>query len=259
MMNLKNIRTVFDNYVNGFDVKEYRINLKKEHTYRVVNFAKDIAKNLQLSKEQTLLAMTIAYLHDLGRFEQWTQYKTFVDKLSFDHGDFANKLLFEEGFIEKFGVDKKHYKTIYFAVKFHNKYEIDLNEIKTHCLKNENENWENIIMHCKIIRDADKLDIFKQIAEFIIPIKPKVNESTGLTPAVYNNFSKKLLVNNKDLKSTLDKAVLQLAMAYDLNYAYSKQVFIKRNFTQGVVKGYENALNDEDYATLSKLAADFQF
>ena len=36
-------------------------------------------QHLHLSKEDTDLAMLIALLHDIGRFEQWMQYQSFAD------------------------------------------------------------------------------------------------------------------------------------------------------------------------------------
>lgn len=258
-MNIQKVKEVFNEYVSEFDLSEYRIILKKEHTYRVIEFAKSIAESLHLSQEQIFLAKTIACLHDLGRFEQWTQFKTFADKHSFDHGDFANKLLFEDGYINKFNISKKYHATIYFAVKYHNKYAIDYNEISEYCEQHPNENEKNIILHCKLVRDADKLDIYKQAAQGLLATIVNVTKDSGLTPEVYDYFKNKKLVNNKCLKTTLDKAVLQLAMAYDLNFAFSKEFFINNNYAYGIINNYKNALSETDLEVLKKLIKEFAF
>ena len=39
------------------------------------------------SAKEIELAGLIGLLHDIARFEQFTKYQTFNDRLSFDHGD----------------------------------------------------------------------------------------------------------------------------------------------------------------------------
>lgn len=41
---------IFDEYVGNFDLKDERILRKKEHSCRVMNFAKSIAESLKLNE-----------------------------------------------------------------------------------------------------------------------------------------------------------------------------------------------------------------
>lgn len=61
-----------------------------------------IHKELKLTEEKIRLAALIGLLHDIGRFEQYTKYNTFSDKLSADHADLGEKTLDNNDFIREF-------------------------------------------------------------------------------------------------------------------------------------------------------------
>ena len=88
---------VFDDFVMTYDMNEKMIGYKYNHSYRTVHQAEEIARSLELDEEDMNLASNIALLHDVARFRQWTDYKTFDDFNSFDHGDEGVKILFDEG------------------------------------------------------------------------------------------------------------------------------------------------------------------
>ena len=81
---LQQLKTWFISYSESFlNLSEsYRenIQLKIDHTYRVIDEIKELSKSLDLSKEDTNLAEVIALFHDVGRFEQYAKYRTFSDK-----------------------------------------------------------------------------------------------------------------------------------------------------------------------------------
>ena len=69
-----------------FDLHDEMIMHKVKHTYQVVNNAKYICEDMGLDDENTDLAMVIALLHDIGRFEQAKQMKTFREDITnYDH------------------------------------------------------------------------------------------------------------------------------------------------------------------------------
>lgn len=130
---------------DSYDI--YNINLKINHTFRVIDLCEEIAESLNLTKEDITLAKLCGLLHDIGRFEQWNRYKTFVDSKSVDHGDFGAKLLKEKNFIRRFNNDEKIDNLIIKVVKNHNKYEV------------EDDLTEREKLFTNIVRDADKTDI----------------------------------------------------------------------------------------------------
>ena len=73
----------FENFVNQFDKNNKKIKHKYDHTYRVVEYAKKIAKSINLNEKEYNRAIICALFHDLGRFPQIKEYNTFTDLLSF--------------------------------------------------------------------------------------------------------------------------------------------------------------------------------
>ena len=212
-MNIEKIKSVFDEFVHSYDMNESPIRLKYEHSYRVMNICKGIAEDLELSKEDTELAMVIGLLHDYARFEQWKQFKTFNDADSIDHGDLAISKLFGNNEIFKFDIPISYYQTIYAATKYHNKYEYPRNASSRDML------------FCKLIKDADKLDIFYLISVGKIMI---TDDESDITDVISNEFYEEKLLRKEDRKTNSDKIVFYLGMMYDLNFKYSYK-YIKEN------------------------------
>ena len=136
MIDIKKAEIAFNEYVKPYDITNGKIELKIKHTYRTVEVAKKIAKDLNLNEEQSLLAQLISLLHDIGRFEQVRIYNTFRDKDSIDHADLGVKILFEDGEIRKFIDDTKYDNIIYKAIKNHEVLKIT---------KEENKEFEDLL------------------------------------------------------------------------------------------------------------------
>ena len=151
-MNIEKIKKEFDEHVRKYNMNESEIKLKYKHSYRVMYLCKVIAEDLNLKDKDVELAMVIGLLHDYARFEQWKQFRTFNDANSVDHGDLAVKMLFNDNEIDKFDIPITYYQTIYEAIKYHNKYDYKKNTTERNKL------------FCKLIKDADKLDIFYLIS-----------------------------------------------------------------------------------------------
>ncbi len=147
-MDFELAKKVFQEYLKRYNVKDGSIALKIKHTYEVVKKSEYIANGLRLDKEKIELAKIIALLHDIGRFEQIKEFGEFNDK-KIEHAEFGVKVLFNNGLIRNFINEDKYDSIIYKAIYNHNKYKIEKN-------LNEKE-----LLHCRIIRDADKLDNFR--------------------------------------------------------------------------------------------------
>lgn len=83
----------FETFVNHYDLSVPAIERKYKHSLRVMKFAIDIAKSLNLTEDEIILAAKAGLLHDIGRFEQWTQYCTYNDLKSIDHADLGVEIL----------------------------------------------------------------------------------------------------------------------------------------------------------------------
>ena len=84
-INLEKAKKEFIKYTENYDLENSRIKGKQTHSLRVMEISRQIAEGLKLSQEEIELATLIGLLHDIARFEQFTQYHTYRDMESFDH------------------------------------------------------------------------------------------------------------------------------------------------------------------------------
>lgn len=211
---MKEYMSIFNKYVKGFDLKNKNIMRKFHHTYRVVEYANDIAVSLKLNDDDIVLAKVCALFHDIARFIQATQYNTFIDSKSFDHGDKGYEIVKE--FIEEISDDKDIQNIVLYSIKNHNKKEI------------QNDLSERERLFCNITRDADKLDIMMeqayQINDGIYDLKKDILD------CIYNHE----LVKNKYVENDIDHVCRVISFIFDINYKYSlnivKNIIINKKF-----------------------------
>lgn len=216
----------FKEYVYNFDINDMNIMKKYYHSLRVEKICDQIARKENYNDTELELAKVIGLLHDYGRFLQWTKYHTYKDRDSIDHADLGVKLLFEDNDIFKYYKDINKYEIIMNSIKYHNKLDIPSN------LSNDN------IKFCKLIRDADKLDILYMFSsKELIFI-----EDGNVTSAVKDSFDNENLVNLKDQKTESDNIIKTLAFIYDLNYKTS----LKYLADNKIVEQIYNNINDKD-------------
>ena len=217
-MNLEKAKQEFKRYVENYNPKDEKIKIKINHIERVAEISKKIAQNLKLSEEEIQLAELIGLLHDIGRFEQIRLYNTFNDKDSINHGEFAVKILFEDGLIRKFIETDKYDKIIKLAIINHNRTYI------------EEGLTERELLHAKIIRDADKTDIYSVlISENKKTIWGKEDLSKEkISDEIYREYIEDRRINYKERKTCADILVCHFNFVFDLNFESTKQI-IKEN------------------------------
>ena len=94
MIDIQKARVGFKNFLEKYNNQDsLGFKLKVVHTYKVVENAKIIAKNLNLSEEDIELAELIALLHDIGRFEELNFLSQF-DSVNFYNASYGCKILF---------------------------------------------------------------------------------------------------------------------------------------------------------------------
>lgn len=232
------MKEIFDTYVKKYNVKDPKINGKWEHSYRVMERSIMLAQHLHLSKEDVYLAEVIGLLHDIGRFKQWTKYKTFNDLKSVDHGDYGCELLFEENLIEEFKIEPKYYRIIEKAIRNHNKAKI------------EDNLTEPELLQAKIIRDADKLDIL-YINAFLNWVSYTYSEEP-VTNEVEASFWNHGIVYTKDIKNSNDFIISTLCLTFDFNYVESFQYLKEHHYLEVFERKLNNPLFRPYFEELKK-------
>ena len=213
-IDIKNARIEFKNYIKNYNPNDPKIALKISHIERVSKKAKSLAESLNLSKEDVDLAELIGLLHDIGRFEQIKIYNTFMDKDSVNHAEYGVKVLFVDGLIRKFIQEDKYDNIIKKAILNHNKGYLNIDKD----LKDKE------LLHTKIIRDADKLDIYYVLNMENMDVLYGNNiEKQNINSEVYREFFEDKYINYKNINSGLDLAIAHFAYIYDLNYKFTLQ------------------------------------
>jgi HAD hydrolase, family IA, variant 3 len=253
VINRKNVINAFAEYVRNYDPSDEKIKLKIDHTYRVAGLCQRIAESLGLSEPDVDIAWLLGMLHDIGRFEQIRRFGTFNDAQSVDHAEFGADLLFREGLIRKFAEgyyeecelarsgneeaeqiiknNEHHNKDtglLEMAIRQHNKYRVkeDLTERQR--------------MFCDILRDADKVDIFKVNAdipmEIIYDVTTEELKNGIITKEVLESFYKKETVLKSVRRSAVDHIVGHISLLFELVY--------KESYRQAKEQGYVYKLLD---------------
>lgn len=220
MINIENARKAFNDYIKQYNREDGRIALKIAHILRVSAISKKIAESLNLAKEDIELAELIGLLHDIGRFEQVRRYNTFIDKKSINHGEYGVKILFEDGLIEKFGVDKIYYKIIRLAILNHNKSKI------------ENGLQDRELLHCKIIRDSDKIDIFHVLTtDSLINIYGCDSmQDEEFSSEIIREFKEEHYIDYQKRETYGDIWISHMAYVFDFNYTSSYEVLFENDY-----------------------------
>ncbi len=226
-VNIEEAKKEFIRFADSYDLSHPRVNSKKFHSLRVMEIATQIATEENFSEEEIEIATLIGLLHDIARFKQFTEYQTFRDHESFDHGDMAVEILEKDNYIRKYIKTDKYDDIIKLAIRNHNKYSIEEN------LTNEQNKF------CKLIRDADKVDILYLGAEKIWD-KEKM-ENSKLNPVLKKEFDEKKLLVNKNYKQIedADKIIQFLGFIYDLNYRESFKIINEKRYTEKMVHRFE--------------------
>ncbi len=232
-LDLLNLKQWFSRYCRSFDSENEEerkaFALKELHTLNVAANMLSIARAVLQNKNKVLLAETIGLLHDIGRFPQYAQYRTFRDSDSINHGRLGADVIEEQKVLAALPPDEQ--ELILDAVRFHNAYAIPdgLDPDKKFFLR--------------MVRDADKLDIWRIFAEYYEKDPSERESVAGLglpdRPEYSDNvlacLSEKRSSRLSDLKTLHDFGIMQLTWGYDLNFPVSFRLALERGHIDRII------------------------
>ena len=211
-IDMEHAKKEFDKYLRDFDLENPKILLKKVHTYGVIKAADYICTREELGAGDRDLALLIALLHDIGRFEQLRAYNSYDDD-RFDHARFGVKLLFEQGKIRDFISCADYDEVIRQSIACHSMYRLP--EIQD----------PRVLLHCRIIRDADKLDNFRvksvDSLEAHFDLPGEIIQKEGISENVLQAVRDHRCVRREERKTHLDMWVSYMAFIFNLNFSSS--------------------------------------
>lgn len=213
MIDLERAKIKFLEYVDTFDMSNFDISHKKEHSFEVVKIINELSRKMNLSEEYVELATLIGLLHDIGRFYQLQTTNSYDDN-KFDHSNYGVMYLFENNHIRDFIDTDKYDEIIKKAVLYHNDYSLP-----------DGLTLEEALF-CKLIRDADKIDIFRVYFEYY---KFYFNKD-DVNPKVHSDFIAGKPIDKMDRKSKSDSVYIVLAFLNDINFKESYEFIEKSKY-----------------------------
>ena len=206
------------------------MNLKYQHTMRVVEHIKKLADKLNMSIDFTQIVSVLGLLHDIGRFEQAIKYQSFYDYGCYGkgitHGDIGYQILNDKKAFESLEIDDIYRPSLSMGVKLHtmdklpNSFNYQVEEEfmhinPTNVLNNGYEfntlEKQIISVLLEMLRDADKLDILYQRSTGEIKPIPEymyvendgtdnVSNRWGIDKSIILDNNEENLIQNKNLK-----------------------------------------------------------
>lgn len=215
-----NAMEAFLAYAGRYDGNDAKIHLKIVHTQAVDAVMERLAEALGLDTRMRRLAHLCAVYHDIGRFEQLRRYDTFLDHLSVDHAQLGCEVLDSGGFLD--GLLKKDRTMVLKAIANHNRLAV------------EDGLDEETLLLSRMLRDADKCDIFRVFAEedpkATTGVSAKEAEKEKISDAVYESLMAHRCVKKEERVGGLDIWVSFLGFLYDLNFPESLRIVRENSY-----------------------------
>lgn len=228
------LETWFEGYVSGFyradPQGDYPFRLKEAHTRRVRENIILICRQLDLPETDVVRAESMALLHDVGRFRQYAEYRTYADGASVNHARLGLREIACHKVLN--GLDPGDKKRIARAVAFHNAAVLpDHLDGRT-------------LFFARLLRDADKLDIwkifcdyFRDLAENNLPdtvITLGLPDEPTYSANIIRSFQNASFASIQDMKTVTDFKLLQISWVFDLNFRPSFQLLSRRRYIERI-------------------------
>lgn len=204
--------------------------LKKEHTYRVMDNMNALADIMDLDTRGRCLCEIIGLFHDLGRFRQYDHYGTFKDDVTGSHGTIGVEVLKETNLLKELTEQEK--EIVYKAIEYHNHLLVPVGES------------EEITMYANLIRDADKLDAYYLHTlenGKMYKLEDYSNEkpySQEIVDAIMGSQQ----ADFRDIKYTHDLNLAIVALLFNINLKESMEVIRRESYMERMFKLFPNDL-----------------
>jgi hypothetical protein len=229
---LDTLKRWFDGYIKPYCETDpeglKNILIKVEHTRKVCDVMDLITAGEGLSAEDARLAGAVALLHDVGRFPQYQRWRTFRDSISDNHARLAVEVIRQQSLLD--GLPAAERLLIEEAVRFHNLLKVPAR------LKSPTD------LFLRLIRDADKLDIWRVfLAFFTIPEHERASAALlgfpdlpEVSPACLAALSAGQVVNLDTVACANDFKLLLISWSFDLTFGSSYRLVQRNDYLQAL-------------------------
>lgn len=216
---LQTFKTWFGRYVAGFYTADPGVDpayrLKEMHTHRVCENLRRIGTAIGLSESDLDLAEIAALFHDIGRFKQFQIHQTFNDKKSVNHARTGIQQLAMHKILNSLTLAER--RCVLVPIAWHNAFQIP--QMKD----------DRLMLFTRLLRDADKLDIWKVVAAAYQdpenqdngPVFLDLPDTGTCSQSILRALHDGRLAWNSHVACVNDLKLLQISWAYDLNFSES--------------------------------------
>ena len=230
----KRLRNWFFNYIEDISPEHGRlkslIELKKVHSLNVADNSRALAEDMKWSHSDILTSEILGLFHDIGRFSQIIEFQTFSDPDSINHGEHGYNILKQSDILSPLpAIDQKR---ILNGTHYHNS-----RNIPEHVASDS-------LSFLKLVRDADKLDIYRVINGSIKNNELKeypeitlhIDINGPLNPSALAQVRSKQTVSYENVKSLADFGLTQLSWIYDINYTFIFRQILQRGILEEITQ-----------------------
>ncbi len=229
---LKYFKKWFADYVAGYytddPVHNQPVKLKQGHTERVCEEIMMLGQALNLPAQDMLLAETMALFHDIGRFKQYAAHGTFKDSSSENHAQLGITELTKHQVLSVCSPEERSLITK--AIGYHNVCTLPAG-VDERCL-----------LFARLLRDADKLDIWRVFVDNYARQNKAPNTTIVLglpdkpacSPEVLNALQEHRMADLKDTTTLNDFKLLQISWVYDLSFDPTLNTVHQRQYVERI-------------------------
>lgn len=221
-------------YIDMCDKKEDKtlVEYKLFHTYRVRDNILKIAKSCNLSEYDINIAELIGLFHDIGRFRQYIEYKSYNDNETVNHAIYSANIIKEDNVLH--GISKEDFNVIYKAVYYHNVYKVE---------KIEEKLTDREIYFLNMIRDADRLDIYNAMANVVPKLSKEeryiwYNEREDIayiSDLIYEQILNNISPSMKDCKTVVESQFARMSWIFEnVNFKETVNIILKEKYFEKI-------------------------
>lgn len=218
-----------EQYSNEDEQCRHVVAQKKYHSLQVADVIVQIGIKLSLDRKDLYLAKIIGLLHDVGRFEQFKRFRTLFDRNSVDHGRLGVASIEKSGILNVLSQDAQ--QLLIKPILYHNQARIP------------KEATRKILLLSRLIRDADKVDIFRFVCDRMHKhslVDQKIFDENFLDSNVHASkpvlqaLMEGRIVAIDDVRSQADLQLMRASWLYDVNFKPTLAIIREYNYLKTI-------------------------
>lgn len=236
---LPQLQKAFTAYARGFlsgnEEHDRHQQLKIHHSLLVLEHARTLVEQEPAFAEpEPARALLLAALfHDVGRFPQFHRWKTYADPLSCNHAALGMRVLHEQGFLSR--EPDRVRRLAFTAIASHNRAKVP------------SAFSGDALAVLNGLRDADKLDILRIMAENLGPNGDKdgtvllhLEDRPGAyTPVILTALEERRQALYSDMRFVNDFRILLCTWLFDFRFAASRAAAMRNGHLACIIDGME--------------------